>query len=123
MISFTLPLPPSVNKCYATDFRSKRRFKTKAYTAWENEALKALEEGKTIYRITGDEWLKVTYTFYTPLFYKNGNKQKVDVANFEKALSDFLSHTIEGFKDENILIMFLEKKAGFDTVAITIEEI
>lgn len=34
MLCINLPTPPSANSLYATNFKTKRRFKTKEYEAW-----------------------------------------------------------------------------------------
>jgi len=38
MLAFSLPMPPSANNLFATDFKTKRRFITKAYREWRTEA-------------------------------------------------------------------------------------
>jgi hypothetical protein len=38
MLAFSLPMPPSTNNLFATDFKTKRRFITKAYREWRDEA-------------------------------------------------------------------------------------
>jgi len=50
-----LPEPPSLNAMTATDFRTRRRFKTKAYSDWRAEAVRALGDcpplGKGPFRV------------------------------------------------------------------------
>lgn len=37
-MKFTLPMPPSVNGMFATDFKTKRRFISKEYASWKKKA-------------------------------------------------------------------------------------
>lgn len=105
-IYLKLPLPVSVNKAYATNFKTKRRFKSQEYTNWEESAKIEMRKFPK-YIINEDNWLKVEYRFFMPIYLKkprkNGTDKKVvDVFNMEKALSDFLSTQIEGFEDHKI---------------------
>lgn len=101
-MKLTLPIPPSVNCLYAG---MQRRFKSGKYKNWIAEAETYPLPGE----INPSMWLEVTYTYYTPLYYKNGNVKMIDVANYEKALSDFLGHHLPGFDDKMILKIHLEK--------------
>ena len=76
----TIPMPPSVNGLYATDFRTKRRFKSKAYVTWE--ALIGILPERPINPI--ECVLKAEYGFGKP------RAGKIDVASYEKATSDLL---------------------------------
>ena len=105
-ITIILPfLPCSVNKSYAW---YKVRYKSNDYKLFEKEMIKAMSKIPK-YEITWNKWLSVTYHFSFPLYYKNWNIRKRDVANFEKTLSDSLSHHIKWFKDEKIKEMRLLK--------------
>lgn len=99
-------LPCSVNKSYAG---YKIRHKSNDYKAFEQK-MKIYMSCDTRYEIEGDKWLSVKYIFTFPLYFKNGNIRKRDVANFEKTLSDSLSHNISWFFDEKIkeLVMIKE---------------
>jgi hypothetical protein len=48
--------------------RGRGRVKSKEYVEWEKENDNINYEEQ--YRITGDEWLEVNYTFYFPLYNK-----------------------------------------------------
>lgn len=98
-IHLTLPMPPSVNKAYAG---FPKRHKSNDYKKWEVEAQKALKT-QTKYSIEGDKWLNAMYVLHTDLHYKNGKKKVIDVANYEKIVSDFLSW---GRKPENAKILW-----------------
>ncbi len=106
MISLKLPFPISVNKAYAW---YPKRHKSNDYKKWETEARNALRTQQK-YTIEGDEWLSAMYIFHTQLHYKNGKKKVLDVANYEKVLSDFLSHEIVWLEDHKFLTMTLTKK-------------
>lgn len=82
-----LPFPPTVNTAFATDFKTKRRFKSKAYTDWLTAATLAM--GGDAPMLDGP--VVVKYTFTKPRN-KDGseNKTKRDLGNLEKPVSDFL---------------------------------
>ena len=80
-LCFLLPFPPSVNGLFATDFRTRRRFATKRYQAWQTQAGVALLQQPHA-RLTGK--VKVTYALGRP------DKRKRDAFNYEKAISDLL---------------------------------
>ena len=94
--AITLPLPPSVNGLYAGKVR---RFKSKKYEEWIARALDAFGTKYDNTEINPEVWLKAKYTFYMPLWYKNGNIKRRDVANYEKAASDFIGDHLTGFED------------------------
>lgn len=107
-IQLTFPIPPSVNHLFPTN-RNGKRYKHPDYVAW----IDACEESmlnQPKYRIEGDKWLRVSYTYYFPLRNKGNGKKKIkDVFNYEKALSDFLSDHLEGFEDHKILVGVVKK--------------
>jgi len=120
MIKLTLPHPISVNVAYAG---MRVRYKSKAYKNWENLAyidIKNLEKMK----VTEGKKLLVTYTLYTECYYKNWNHKRIDVANYEKVVSDFLWHIIENFEDSYIYDMHMIKiNSSKNQMDIEIEEI
>lgn len=76
-----LPIPPSVNAAYRAVHG--RVIKSAQYRDWSVEAAKALgAQHKAIETMKGR--IAVHYGFAFP------DKRKRDIANFEKALSDFL---------------------------------
>jgi crossover junction endodeoxyribonuclease RusA len=77
MFTLYLPYPPSVNGLYSG---KARRFKSPKYKEWLKLAgLQNKREGEIVLPPYA-----VTYTFKRP------DKRKRDVANLEKAVSDFL---------------------------------
>jgi Holliday junction resolvase RusA-like endonuclease len=120
-----LPIPPSLNKLYSNIYIQwrERRSKSKYYKDWI-EVSSAFLNTQDNFIIKGDKWLRVRYEFYIPLYYKNKKKKKIDVFNFEKALSDFLADHIPGFKDEYIKEWFIRKfDSNENMVYIYISEI
>lgn len=79
-IRLILPFPPSVNCLYSGN---RRRFKSKRYKAWIAEAEGALLQNSVPTSLWG-EALEVTYRLRAP------DNRCRDLANGEKALSDFL---------------------------------
>jgi len=119
-ITLTLPLPVSVNQAYSW-FRI--RHKSEKYKLWIELATIELRK-QTKYRITGDNWLLVDYDFHFPIFNKNGSKKVKDVANYEKALSDFLADNITGFEDHKIKMIVMKKTDSKESyVNIKIKEL
>lgn len=78
--SFWLPLPPTANNLFSTNFKTKRRFPSKRYELWRNEA----EAGCTGLGFCVPGHVNVLYEF------SFGNKARRDIFNYEKAVSDFL---------------------------------
>lgn len=106
-IHLILPfIPVTLNEAYAW---YEVRHKSNKYKEFENKLEKYFLELWEKFEITWNEWLQLNYTLYMPLFYKNWNKKKQDIWNYEKALSDCLAHHIIGFKDENIKILVARK--------------
>jgi len=119
-INLILSLPPSVNICYSG---MQRRHKSEKYKQWVKECeIELLSQ--TRYNIKWDKWLLVSYQYHMPLHYKNWKKKVIDVANYEKVLTDTLCKNIPGFEDHKIKKMFLEKIESEERfVKIKIKEI
>lgn len=89
MFTLFLPFPPSVNGLY--DGKA-RRFKSDRYKAWLDHAgLQNVMDGEIV-----PPPYDVTYTFRRP------DKRQRDVANYEKAVSDFL--VAHGYLQDDSLI-------------------
>lgn len=76
-----LPFPPSVNQLYATNWKTKRRYKTGKYNEWQKDAGWKL---KTQKRQNHSGRVAVTY------FAKRPDNRKRDIDNLSKAICDFL---------------------------------
>ncbi len=97
-IELSVTIPPSLNKLFAW---YPKRHKSDDYKDWETIVeLELLDQIQ--YNIQWNEWLEVSYSYFMPIYYKNGKKKKIDVFNFEKALTDKLCKHIPGLKDEHI---------------------
>mgnify|MGYP000323083433 CR=1 FL=1 len=120
-IRLILPTPPSLNTLYAWNWR--KRYKSEKYKEWiELAQLNYNQQERFI--IEGDNWLEVEYKFYTKILNKDWSKKIKDVANYEKALSDFIADNLEWFSDHKIRKMKLEKIESWrDEVEIIIKEI
>lgn len=121
-IELDLPLPPSLNSLFSTCWETKRRFKSQKYKDWESAADAAMIP-QPKYTITGDNWLSCTYSIFTPLYYKNGNKRVIDEDNYKKAVVDYLTKAVAGFKDHLVLNSYTQKVDSIrNSIIITIEE-
>lgn len=119
-IKLVLPIPPSVNCLFAG---KARRYKSDTYKDWLYRAERMFIPQRHMY-IEWDEWLYVDYVYYMPIYCKNGAKKKIDVFNYEKALSDMLENNLRGFKDQNIQSGKVTKIQSEEwLVEITIKEI
>jgi len=121
-IKITLPfLPVSVNTAYSG---YKVRHKSEKYKDFENKMKNFFLNYHKKYKIIWEKFLKVTYILKIPLFTKNHKIRKIDVANYEKVLSDTLAHYIEGFFDEKIKVLNMQKVDSDENITeIIIEEI
>lgn len=79
MIRLTLEKPPSVNALFATDWKTKRRFKSAKYESWLRSAEASLYMTKWK-PIKGPVSISITIE----------DAGAVDLANHEKCLVDFL---------------------------------
>ena len=76
-----LPIPPSVNALYSTNWKTKRRFESERYERWKEEAWIALVS-QPRHSIQGP--ISVSY------LYGRSGRRRSDIFNLEKAVSDFL---------------------------------
>lgn len=108
-----LPIPPSVNAAYRAV--NGRVIKSARYRDWSVEAAKALatQHGK-ISALTGR--LIVHYGFAFP------DNRRRDIANFEKALSDFLEEAGVYENDCQIDDMHMVRLDHGNGVFVTIRE-
>ncbi|AEP08909.1 RusA family crossover junction endodeoxyribonuclease [Micavibrio aeruginosavorus] len=114
MFEALLPIPPSVNAAYRAV--NGRVIKSARYRAWSAEAEQALKSQiETIAPMTGR--LIVHYGFGFP------DKRRRDIANFEKALSDFLEESGVYLNDCQIDDMRMTRLNTGNGVYVTIKEI
>ena len=110
-VELTLPFPPSVNALYSTNWKTKKRFKSERYCRWIERAIKHM----TRFPVARGK-VKALYEFGRP------DNRKRDVANYEKAVSDFLTHTVILNDDSQIEEITL-KWADVKGVRVTLTEI
>ena len=74
--------PFSVNHSYATNFRTRQRFKTKDYNAWLADSISQIED-QGVVKFEGDYYVSILI----PLKYRT---KRNDVSNFVKPIIDML---------------------------------
>jgi Holliday junction resolvase RusA-like endonuclease len=93
---FSVPMPPSVNAMFATDFKTKRRFISKAYAQW-------LKDAKDT---THSAWKRQgSPTFTSPLAVTIhlGLNYQSDIDNRIKPLLDMLGKAIPDFPNDRYI--------------------
>jgi hypothetical protein len=109
-----LPMPPSANTMFATDFKTKRRFLSKEYAAWKKEAGRALIEQ---WQAAEGPVIGKPYAVHIEL---NLNHQ-ADIANREKAITDLLVATIPGFPgDQWVNRMLIERNRDIEAARVEV---
>ena len=109
-VEITLPFPPSVNALYSTNWLTKKRFKSKRYETWISNAIKL-----THFQYVRGK-VKATYEFGRP------DNRRRDVANYEKAVSDFLV-AASFLRDDSQIEEITLKWADVEGVRVTLTEI
>ena len=99
-------MPPSTNTLFSWKVR---RYKSDSYKQWILSSKQQLNNLWIKYRITWNEWLEVHINCFFSLYTKEWKKRIKDIANYEKAVIDFIADHIEWFQDHKIKIMRLEK--------------
>ena len=113
--------PCSVNKAYATLFRTKRRIKTRDYHAFERMVQSAWVDSR--FEIKPEMRLKVQIIIDGSWFTKQKKIRKVDLDNFAKVTLDCLSKLL-GFEDSQIFELQMTKREyQVDQTLIVIDEI
>lgn len=113
-MTFDLPMPPSVNAMFATDFRTKRRFATKPYTEWQRTARDVLAAQYAAYG---------SPTVHRPVHVtlRVGLNFTGDIMNREKAVTDLLVDVIDMPDDRYIDRYVVERDRTVDGARVTIE--
>jgi len=112
-----LPLPPSANGLFATDFKTKRRFISKEYASWKKEAARVLidaweRQGSPKF----DRHLQAI--IYVGLNYRS------DISGRIKAIEDALVQNIPGFPDDRYIDRIeVERVAGLEGARIIITQL
>lgn len=100
-------LPVSVNAAFATDFRTKRRFKTKEYVEFDRLLQWSAKITDRI-KIMPTQAIGVEISLTADWRTKKGTFRIVDLANYEKTLVDCLS-VLLGFEDSQIFELKMKK--------------
>jgi hypothetical protein len=107
-----LPLPPSSNMMFATDFKTKRRFATKEYREWKRLA------GATLFHQWQEAGRPQITKPYEVHIQVDINHQS-DIVNREKAITDLLVSTIPDFPDDRwINRMLIERRRDMEASVI-----
>ena len=109
-MKLTLPFPTSINAAYATNFKTKRRFKSQKYSQWVAYAEACVMEQHPE-RISGP--VKVLYEYGRP------DKRRRDVGNYEKVISDLLV-SCGLIEDDSLIEEITLRWADVDGVEITV---
>lgn len=81
MLSLKLPRPPSVNGMYATNWKTKQRFKSKKYGEWIKESQAVLLTQMPVEVFFGEVTIDI---------FVSRTNRKEDISNRIKAVEDFL---------------------------------
>lgn len=112
-MTFDLPMPPTTNNMFSTDFKTKRRFTSKAYAAWKREA------GDTLgaqYAAYGSPSVHRPVAVHIRL----GINYQSDIANREKAITDLLVATLDMPDDRYIDRLLIERDPSVTGAVVTI---
>ncbi len=113
-MTFDLPMPPSVNALFGTNWKTKRRFASKAYEQWQARAGEVLRSQYAAFGAPG---------VHAPvkLTIKLGVNYQSDIANREKALTDLLVAHIDMPDDRYIDVLHIERDQSIEGARVTIE--
>lgn len=111
-------MPPSVNNLFPTG-KNGVRFTSKQYTAWKEEAERALAYQKR----PKEAFMGRVSAEYRFSFKSKKMSEKSDVENFSKAVSDFLEKQgIIGNDSQIDRMLLIRQEPGQRSVFITLEE-
>lgn len=113
-MTFDLPMPPSINSMFATDWKTKRRFASKEYAAWQRVAGDALGSQYAAY---GSPSVHKPVALHIRL----GLNHQSDIANREKALTDLLVAMLDMPDDRYIDRIVIERDQSVEGARVTVE--
>lgn len=113
-MTFDLPMPPSVNACFSTNWKTRRRFQSKAYEQWKAVAGAVLMEQYALYGAPA---------VHKPiaLNIRLGLNYQSDIANREKPLTDLLVAQLDMADDRYIERIVIERDQTVEGARVTIE--
>lgn len=112
--AFSVPMPPSANSMFATDFKTKRRFMSKQYSAWRKAAAQSVALD---WRRCGSPKFErhLSLTIHIGLNYTG------DISNRIKSIEDLLPHAIPDFPDDRYIDRItIERVKGIDGARVLI---
>jgi len=116
-LAFSLPMPPSTNNMFATDFRTKRRFMSKEYAAWRDEAVGLIN---LAWQQNGHPaFLRhLSLTIHVGLTYVG------DISNRIKAVEDAIGEAIPDFPNDRYFDrVVIERVPGLDGARVLIGQL
>jgi crossover junction endodeoxyribonuclease RusA len=120
MFEVLLPVPPTANNLFPTVKKGRRfvRVPSKAYQKWKHEAARALGLQNIIISSPMRGSLVAEYRFSFK------DKRRRDIANFEKAVTDYLND-IGVFEDDSQIdrMTLIREPIGNNGVFVTIREL
>jgi hypothetical protein len=106
MLAFSLPMPPSTNSLFATDFRTKRRFMSKEYSAWRAEAVGLIN-------LAWQQAGHPSFLRHLSLRIHVGLDYTGDISNRIKAVEDAIGEAIPDFPNDRYFdIVSIERVPG-----------
>tara|TARA_R100000306_G_C4296684_1_gene102949 strand:+ start:39 stop:416 length:378 start_codon:yes stop_codon:yes gene_type:complete len=87
MLKLSLPYPPTLNTLYPTGKNNNRRFKSKKYREWIKAAEAMFYEANPHFLVNPPT---IAGKVEVQMFFGRPDKRRRDLANLEKAVSDFL---------------------------------
>jgi hypothetical protein len=116
VFAVSLPMPPSANNMFATDFKTKRRFITRDYAEWKKAAAFVLSNG---WKAQGQP----SFTAHLALTIHLGLNYRGDISGRVKAIEDLLVQTIPGFPDDRWIDRIeIERVPGISGARILVQQ-
>lgn len=117
MLAFSLPMPPSTNSLFATDFRTKRRFMSKEYSAWRAEAVGLIN-------LAWQQAGHPSFLRHLSLRIHVGLDYTGDISNRIKAVEDAIGEAIPDFPNDRYFdVVSIERVPGLDGVRVLVGQL
>lgn len=115
-LAVSLPMPPTANNLFATDFKTKRRFITRDYATWKKDAAKVLfQSWEAQGQPRFDRHLVMTIHL--------GANYQSDISGRVKAIEDLLVQTIPDFPDDRYIDRIeIERVPGISGARVMIQQ-
>lgn len=117
MLAFSLPMPPSTNSLFATDFRTKRRFMSKEYSAWRTEAVGLIN-------LAWQQNGHPSFLRHMSLTIHVGLNYAGDIANRIKAVEDAICEAIPDFPNDRYFdVVTIERVPGLNGARVLVGQL